>query len=478
MDSQDTHTICARGMLARSRLIWAGRGWLGIGVMWVWVWSLGLRVDGADGAGSEPRWWRGNLHTHTLWSDGDDFPEIVAEWYRTNGYHFLALSDHNVLSRGNRWMALTNVANRAQGERWRSEGHTPRDAFSGYVKRWGPEWVETRLNPTNREPEVRLKPLDEYRALVEEAGRFLLIEAEEVTQSATNGRAIHMGAINVRESLGARKAGTVAEVIAEVMARVNAAAERAGREVLVHVNHPNYKWGVTAEDLAGIVSEEFFEVWNGVDGDNDPGDARHPSTDEIWDIANTLRLVSFGAPPLMALATDDSHDYQGNKLRAPPGRAWVMVKARFLTPESVVRAMRRGDFYATTGVILEEVNWDGANGRYEVSIRPSGDETFVTRFVGTRRGVAVVGRPRLDGEGRVVETTLDYRTGTGPQMGEVLAEVRGTRASYRMRGDELYVRAVVVSSGKPEVPSTEFEYKRAWTQPVTGEVGGGGSRRP
>lgn len=38
------------------------------------------------------------MHTHTFWSDGDDFPEMVAEWYRKRGYHFLALSDHNVLA--------------------------------------------------------------------------------------------------------------------------------------------------------------------------------------------------------------------------------------------------------------------------------------------------------------------------------------------------------------------------------------------
>lgn len=28
------------------------------------------------------QWYKGNLHTHTLWSDGDDFPEMVADWYR------------------------------------------------------------------------------------------------------------------------------------------------------------------------------------------------------------------------------------------------------------------------------------------------------------------------------------------------------------------------------------------------------------
>ncbi|MFG0260539.1 MAG: PHP domain-containing protein, partial [Phycisphaerales bacterium JB041] len=55
-------------------------------------------------ADPEPRWFKGNLHTHTFWSDGNDFPEMVVEWYRDNDYNFLALSDHNTLSQGQRWM--------------------------------------------------------------------------------------------------------------------------------------------------------------------------------------------------------------------------------------------------------------------------------------------------------------------------------------------------------------------------------------
>ena len=31
---------------------------------------------------AEARWWKGNLHTHSLWSDGDDYPEMIADWYR------------------------------------------------------------------------------------------------------------------------------------------------------------------------------------------------------------------------------------------------------------------------------------------------------------------------------------------------------------------------------------------------------------
>ncbi len=41
---------------------------------------------------------KGNTHTHTTMSDGDSPPEEVAQWYKTHGYRFLVLSDHNVFT--------------------------------------------------------------------------------------------------------------------------------------------------------------------------------------------------------------------------------------------------------------------------------------------------------------------------------------------------------------------------------------------
>ncbi|MEM7225263.1 MAG: CehA/McbA family metallohydrolase [Pseudomonadota bacterium] len=40
------------------------------------------------------RFYRGNLHTHSTNSDGDHPPHQVIDFYRDNGYHFLALTDH------------------------------------------------------------------------------------------------------------------------------------------------------------------------------------------------------------------------------------------------------------------------------------------------------------------------------------------------------------------------------------------------
>ena len=59
-----------------------------------------------SGGGASPSWLKGNTHTHTLWSDGDGAPELVTDWYERHGYDFLVLSDHNVLSRGERWFPV------------------------------------------------------------------------------------------------------------------------------------------------------------------------------------------------------------------------------------------------------------------------------------------------------------------------------------------------------------------------------------
>ena len=128
-------------------------------------------------AETAPRWFKGNLHTHSLWSDGDDYPEMIADWYKRGGYHFLAMSDHNVMAEGQRWFALKPPAVVAGKVTQRGGGAV----LDNYVARFGADWVEQRDAAGTRE--VRLKPLAEYRTLFEEPGRFLMIPAMEVTSA-------------------------------------------------------------------------------------------------------------------------------------------------------------------------------------------------------------------------------------------------------------------------------------------------------
>ncbi len=64
---------------------------------------LSLLVSFAALAQPTTRWYKGNTHTHTLWSDGDDFPELVLDWYKSRDYDFIAISDHNTLADKEFW---------------------------------------------------------------------------------------------------------------------------------------------------------------------------------------------------------------------------------------------------------------------------------------------------------------------------------------------------------------------------------------
>jgi hypothetical protein len=429
-------------------------------------------ADDAVPANPPLRWWKGNLHTHSLWSDGNDFPEMIAEWYRTHGYHFLALSDHNVLSQGVKWIKVADIEKRSGAK----------DALPKYLARFGEHWVETRMRrePVGAKPnggktsgdkpngdkpsvntlEVRLKPLDEFRSLVEERGRFLMIPSEEISDKV-NKLPLHLNATNLGELIQPLGGKTIREAIENNLRAVEEQAKKSGRPALVHLNHPNFHWAVTAEDLAAAISERFFEVYNGHTSVNVTGDAYHAGSEEIWDVVNTIRVAHLNAPPLMAVATDDSHHYHaGGKDRT--GRGWVMVRCRHLTPQALIRAMKQGDFYASSGVTLAEVRYDAESRTLQLDIEPDADATFTTRFIGTPKDFDPASHPRKDAKGADMATTRKY----SDQIGQTFATATGTKPKYRLTGKELYVRAIVTSSRPHENPSYKGQHRQAWTQPV------------
>ncbi len=323
-------------------------------------------------AGDGHYWWKGNLHTHTLWSDGDHFPEMAVHWYLKNGYHFLALSDHNILSRGQRWLNP------------RTNRHISRTggmaAVEAYRDRFGDHWVETRGGGDDFE--VRLKPLNEFRALFERAGRFLMLEGEEITERA---HVIHVNVTNIAEMIPPQTGETVADTIRLNIEAALKQGERFGQPMLPHLNHPNFRWAVRAEDMIPVENLRFFEVYNGHRGVGNFGNDVHIDLDRMWDIVLTRRLAEEQFGLVYGLATDDTHNY-GNSASdvSRPGRGWVMVRSRFLTPEHLIAAMKAGDFYSTTGVKLREIISE--NNRLAVEIEPEEGVDYTIQFIGTRQG--------------------------------------------------------------------------------------------
>jgi hypothetical protein len=99
-----------------------------------------------------------------------------------------------------------------------------------------------------------------------------------------------------------------------------------------------------------------------------------------------------------------------------------MVHAKELTPEAIMSSIKKGDFYATVGVELNNVTI--SDKEYIVEIKPWGDAGYTTQFIG--------------------------------RDGKILKEDYNHKAVYEFKGNEGYVRAKVICS------SGDF----AITQPV------------
>ena len=389
-------------------------------------------------------WFRGNTHTHTLWSDGDDFPEMVADWYRAHGYHFVSLTDHNTLADEERWWRVPATG-------------IGRAAYEKYRARFGDQVQERRAGDTTW---VRLRRPAEYRPRLEQPGGFVFVEGEEITQYLEK-RGAHMTALNLAALVPAQPGATLVEMFRRDLQQLDAQARQTGRPVVGVLNHPNFLWSQSAEDLLALDGLRFFEVYNGHPLVYTQGDALHAGNERIWDIVLAHRLARGGAL-LYGVATDDAHDYHPPAPeRRYTGRGWVQVRATMLTPDSLMAAMQRGDFYASTGVTLADVRRDGST--LSLAIRGEPGVTYTTQFIGTRRGFDTTSVAVRDSTGRAL--TRRYSA----DVGAVLATVAGTSASYTMRGDELYVRARVVSSRAKADPAYAGELESAWTQPVRPE---------
>jgi hypothetical protein len=395
---------------------------LGLALTLAWIVSSAAREPSAE------RWYKGNTHTHTLWSDGNGAPELVADWYASRDYNFLVLSDHNLLSEGEKWFPI-------------GAGRLTPEKVDQLKREFGDDWVKERTVDQKRE--MRLKTLSELQRKFGRPGEFTFIQGEEITDDF-KGRPVHVNGVNLQKVIRPRKGATLRETLQNNIDAVMEQSRKFKKPMLAHVNHPNFQWGITPEDLASISGEQFFEVYNGHSGVRNQGDETHPSMELMWDIALCSRLRDLDLPVLYGLATDDSHEYfQFGLGKTNPGRGWVMVKARELSPDAIVKAMRRGDFYSSSGVSLLDIKHK-MNSHLSVTIDAEEGLTYTTQFIGTR----------VDGDDL-------------GQIGEVLFETTENPARYEFTGDELYVRAKVISPTDHPNPYAAGDKQCAWVQPVT-----------
>lgn len=184
------------------------------------------------------------------------------------------------------------------------------------------------------------------------------------------------------------------------------------------VCHPAWRWTLAYAEMAALRHCHHFEICNASPDCNAYPLPGFEPLDNLWD-----RLLSTGHR-YFGLANDDAHEYyKPYTPRAPlGGLGYNVVQASALTVRQIMQAIRKGHFYATTGIELS---------RYRV----------------TRTGISLAVRQQQE------EQTVFQFFGTG---GRELRHVVGAHATYRFKGDENYVRV--------RIGSTAGYW--AWTQPV------------
>ena len=250
------------------------------------------------------QYFKANLHTHTTVSDGKLTPEETKAAYVERGYQIVAFTDHEVCV--------------AHPEPW-EENFLP---LTGYEFSCNSLEEEKFLRKTYhlcciaKEPDNRWQVYDPRFK-----GGNAYLYADSIVCDGYEERDYSLEYVN------------------SVIARANA------HGFLVAYNHP--AWSLQEyEDYAGLKGLWAMEVYNnhcqrlGYDDNNS----------QIYQ--TMLKLGNRFYP----LATDDFHRIEQHNFI---GGGWIMVGAEELTYPSVITALEKGDFYASTGPVIHSLDLEG-----------------------------------------------------------------------------------------------------------------------
>lgn len=256
-----------------------------------------------------------------------------------------------------------------------------------------------------------LTSVDGLNALFGLDEKFLVIRGEEVTDRFEQ-KPIHINGLDPSRKIEPQGGASVLDVIQRNVDGIRAAS------AVPHINHPNFGWAVSVDELKQVRNTRLFEIFNGHPMVNNLGGGGVAGLEEAWDAILASGLTLYG------IAVDDAHHFKrpGDRTASLPGQGWVVVRAERLEARTLLAAMERGEFYASTGVELTDYAVDAR--AMTLTVKPNSWSKYRIQFIGNG--------------------------------GKVLQESLASPATYTYRGDEGYVRARVLESNG----------LMAWTQPV------------
>ena len=257
------------------------------------------------------------------------------------------------------------------------------------------------------------------------------------------GKPLHINALNL--PIDSSRSKPRRHGVAEVLQNNVDAIRMAGG--VPHINHPNFGWAITPDELRALRNNKLFEVYDGHPMVINAGGYGHPSLERAWDALLSPRVVLFG------LATDDAHHFKARRpLVVRPGMGWVMVRAEKLEAKAIAAAINRGGSMRRRASNLPPTR-DGHRGYAEGEATSVGTQPSDNMWAG-------------------------YPSRSSARAGRCLQEVEGIDATYTVKGTEGYVRArVTQSDGKTRLDATGDDRRPSLTPSVSGRRLHGGSLR-
>jgi hypothetical protein len=210
---------------------------------------------------------------------------------------------------------------------------------------------------------------DHNRVTTVHDDKLLLIPGEEVTDRFAK-KPLHVNAIGITKLVTPQHGDSIT---ATLQHDIDAVRDAGG---VAEVNHPNFGWAFGTAEMKPLNGFTLLEIASGHPLVNMKGGGDVPAVEAMWD-----ELLRSGKR-VFAVAVDDSHHFHCDTKApdyAPPGRGWIMVRAEKLDQKEILDAISRGDFYASTGVVLDSIVYDGKDLR--VGIHEDGFSKYRTTIV-------------------------------------------------------------------------------------------------
>lgn len=252
------------------------------------------------------RFFKVNMHCHTVFSDGRQTPEEVKRLYKEKGYSAVAFTDHELMLDHSDLTDEDFIALTAYEYGFDKSRENP-----------FPDLYEGELKTRDHAEKVHLNLYSDDPHDI----RMVCCDLKYIWGNAAQyrDRAEYIGDPNYKRKY-------TLDGVNEVIRTAR------DRNMLVVYNHPNWSMN-TGRFYCGLEGLTGLEIING-DGGADS---------DMEDVPHVYQEMARAGKRIICVAGDDNHSNGGS------GLAWTMVKAESLTYENLIGGLENGNCYASSG---------------------------------------------------------------------------------------------------------------------------------